>query len=269
MTGSRGFIGSKLVSFLNENDYDVFSFDGDIADRDQVLNFEPGKEIEAVVHLASVIDRKDEQDFRKVNIEGTKNVVDLCKKNKVKRLIFLSSLKVFSRLNNLYNESKKEAEKIIISSGVPYIILRPSMVYGPGDKKNIKILLKLSKTFPIMPGLKFRMQLLFVDDLAKIIMGSLILPPNQIINIAGRTVSYMDLLKAVKELGCNFSIINWPNFFALILKTVSHLPFSPMPAWQIDSILADEIFEEYGWREIFNIKETVLREGLLKTIENK
>jgi len=120
-----------------------------------------------------------------------------------------------------------------------------------------------------MPGLKFRMQLLFVDDLVKIIIESLSLPPNQILNIAGRAISYMDLLKAAKESGCKFSIIDWPNFFTLILKTVSRLSFSPMPAWQIDSLLADEIFEEYNWRKLFNMEETTLQEGLLKTIKNK
>ena len=39
--------------------------------------------------------------------------------------------------SNLYIESKKEGEKIIMAAGLPYIILRPSLLYGPGDKKNI------------------------------------------------------------------------------------------------------------------------------------
>jgi len=266
ITGGKGFIGSRTIALLKEKGYEVVFFEGDIANRSQVLRSEPREKIEAVIHLAGAINKKDAGIFRRANIEGTENIVDFFKKNKVKRLIFLSSLKVLSGSNNPYVNSKKEAEKIIVNSGIPYVILRPSMVYGPGDKKNIGFLLKLAKILPIMPGLKFRMQLLFVDDLAKIIMESLSLPPNQIINIAGRTVSYVDLLKAVRGLGYKFSIINWPNFFTLILKIICRFPFSPMPGWQMDSLLADEVFEEYRWREIFNIKETPFEEGISKTL---
>ena len=266
ITGGRGFIGSRTITLLKENGYDAVCFEGDIANRNQVLSFQPEKEIETVIHLASVINKKNIEAFKKVNVEGTQNIVDFCRKNRVKRLVFLSSLKVLSRLGNPYIDSKREAEKIIFNSEIPYIILRPSMVYGPRDNKNIGFLLKLAKILPIMPGLKFRMQLLFVDDLAKIIMGSLSLPPNQIVNIAGRSVSYMNLLEMLKGLGYKFSIINWPNFFNSILKIACGLGFSRIPAWQIDSLLADEIFEEYGWREIFNIKETPFEEGISKVL---
>jgi len=269
ITGSGGFIGSRLSILLKENDYDIVTFQGDITNRNEVLDFQTEQEIETVIHLANVIDKKNTEIFRKVNVEGTKNIVDFCKKNNTGRLIFLSSLKVLSRAGNPYNESKREAEKIIAASEVPHIILRPSMVYGPGDKKNIGFLLKLAKKLPFMPGFRFRMQLLFIDDLAQIIMKSLDLPSNQVINIAGRAISYMDILKALKGLGYKFSIINWPDFFKSVLKIVCRLPFSPMPAWQIDSLLADEIFEEYNWRKLFNMEETTLQEGLLKTIKNK
>ena len=269
ITGSRGFIGSRLSILLKENGYDIIPFDADISNREQVLNLQAAKEIDAVIHLASVINKKNAETFKRVNIEGTKNIADFCTKNKVKRIIFLSSLKVLSRLRNPYIESKKEAEKIIIASGLPYIILRPSMIYGPGDKKNIGFLLKLAKKFPFMPGLKFRMQLLFIDDLAKIIMESLSLSPNRIINIAGRAVSYIDLLEALKGLGYKFSVINWPNFFERFIKIICRLPFSPLLRWQIDSLLNGDIVNDYTWHRLFNIEATSLEDGLLKTIKNK
>jgi nucleoside-diphosphate-sugar epimerase len=266
ITGSHGFIGSRLNILLKENGYDIIPFDADISSRAQVFNLQAAKEIDVVIHLASVINKKNAETFKKVNIEGTKNIVDFCKKNKVKRLIFLSSLKALSALHNPYIDSKKEAEKIIIDSGLPYIILRPSMVYGPGDKKNIGFLIKLAKNLPLMPGLKFRMQLLFIDDLVKIITGSLSLPPNQIINIAGRTESYMDLLKALRGMGLKFSIINWPKFFAIILKMASLLGLLSLPAWQVDSLMANEIFDESNWQKLFNLEETSFEDGLKKTL---
>jgi NADH dehydrogenase len=267
ITGAKGFIGSRLAILLKEDGFDTVFFEGDIRDRRQVLNWQMNQSIEAVIHLASVTSKKNDEIFKTVNIDGTRNIVEYCKKNGIQRLVFLSSLKVLSRLSNPYNESKREAEKIIIASGVPYIILRPSMVYGPGDKKNIGFLLKLAKTLPFMPGLGFRMQLIFIDDLAEMIITSLNLEPNQIINIAGRTASYSDLLNFLKTLGYKFSIINWPKFFAAFLKTASRLNLISMPAWQVDSLLADEIFGEEDWHKLFNIKETSLNEGLIKTVK--
>jgi nucleoside-diphosphate-sugar epimerase len=266
ITGAKGFIGSRLSALLKENGFDTVFFEGDIINRSQVLDWQTNKKIDQVIHLANVTNKKDRKIFRSVNIEGTRNIVDYCKKNNIERLIFLSSIKVLSRLANPYNESKREAEKIIIASGVPFIILRPSMVYGPGDKKNIGFMVKLAKTLPLIPGFGFRMQLVFVDDLARMIMASLNLKPGQIINIAGRTVSFSDLLKVLKGQGCKFSIINWPKFFAAILKTAGRLGLMSMPAWQVESLLADEIFDESDWHKIFNIKETSLDEGLIKTI---
>lgn len=265
ITGAKGFIGSRLAILLKEHGSDIVFFEGDIANRSQVLGWRTNKNIDQVIHLANVTNKKYSQIFRDVNIEGTRNIVDYCKKNKIERLIFLSSLKVLSRLSNPYNESKREAEKIIIASGVPYIILRPSMVFGPGDRKNIGFLLKIAKILPLLPGLGFRLQLVYVDDLAKMMIASLKIESGQVINIAGQTVSFADLLKSLKGFGYKFFIVSWPKFFALILKTAGRLGLMPMPAWQVDSLLADEIFDESNWHKIFNIKETSLREGLIKT----
>jgi len=266
ITGAQGFVGSRLVSFLKEAGFDVISFDSDICDRQAVLNYPGDKKIDTVIHLAGVLSSRDRSLFQKINVDGTKNVVDLCKKLNVDRLIFMSSLRVLSaQKNDPYVNSKKEAENSVINPGVPYIILRPSIIYGPGDNKNISFLLRLIKTLPMAPVFNFRLQPIFVDDAVCAIVKCLDLPPNQTINMAGReTISYADLLDFLKSKGYKIHTLNTPKLFNFLLKAFSYLPFSPVPHWQIKTLLADEIFEEYGWLELFKLKPTSLAEGLTK-----
>ena len=97
----------------------------------------------------------NKQDFRRINTEGTKNLVDalLEVKMPLKRLVFVSSLSVFGAIreqqpyeeiresdtpqpNTEYGRSKLAAEQYLDSIGtrIPYIILRPTGVYGPKEK---------------------------------------------------------------------------------------------------------------------------------------
>ena len=268
ITGANGFVGSHLVSFLKQAGFDALTFDGDICDRQMVLNYPINKKIDAVIHLAGVLAGRDRSLFQKINVDGTKNIVDFCQKLNAGRLVFMSSLKVLSaQRNDPYVNSKKAAEKMVAESGCPYIILRPAMIYGPGDNKNISFLLRLIKTLPVAPVFNFRLQPVFVDDAVLAITKCLDLPPNKIINMAGQeTISYAGLLEFLKNKGYKIHSLNAPGLFNLLLEIFSYLPFSPLPHWQVATLLADEIFAEYGWLELFKIKPSSLSEGLTKMI---
>jgi nucleoside-diphosphate-sugar epimerase len=267
ITGERGFVGSHVTSCLKERGYDVFFLNCDISNREKVLGFVSAKSVEAVIHLAGVSNKKNEKLYQRINVEGTKNIADLCKKMGVGRIVFMSSSRVNSSFSNPYIDSKREAEKIVVNSGIPYIILRPSIVYGPGDKKNIGFLLKTAKTLSLIPLLKFRLQPLFVGDLAKVVDGCLGLAPSRAINIIGPTISYEDFLKLFREMGYKFYFFRAPWLLAWLIKIVSRLPFSPMPYWQVQSLLADEVYKGDDWQRIFNIKETSLKDGIVQTVK--
>ncbi|KKS26431.1 MAG: NAD-dependent epimerase/dehydratase [Parcubacteria group bacterium GW2011_GWC2_42_6] len=263
VTGANGFLGKKVVFWLKQNGQEVISFGKNICDLEPLP---PG--IDVVIHLAAAISGRRRQIFEKNNILGTQNIVNLSKAAGVKKIIFISTLRVLAKESNLYIESKKEGEKIIMAAGLPYIILRPSLLYGPGDKKNIIFLANLARQIRLAPVFKFRMQPIFVDDMAEIIRQSLDLAPDKIINIAGgQTVSHADFLLSLKELGYKFIILNWPRFFSGVLKLVLFMPWLPMPRQQIKTLLADEIYPEYGWQKIFEIKEKPFKEGLAETLK--
>ncbi|MBU2037490.1 NAD-dependent epimerase/dehydratase family protein [Patescibacteria group bacterium] len=269
ITGGKGFVGAGLADFLKKTGQKVVLLENNIANKKEILNFKSNEPIEAIVHLAGVISGKNRETFRQINIEGTRNITELGQKLQVKKIIFISSLRVLSSLSDPYIDSKREAEKIVVGSGLPYVILRPSLIYGPGDNKNITQLARLMKRLPVVPVFNFRWQPIFINDLVEAIVKCLVLPNSQIINMAGReTVSYKDIIDRLRAKGLKAIVINAPRFWSLLLRFFSYFPFSPLTNWQVKTLLADEIFPEYYWYDLLNIKSAPFSEGLDKLLKN-
>lgn len=268
ITGGTGFIGSHLIPFLKKEGYEIILFIGDILKEKDIQNFKTTSKIEAIIHLAAAVNNKDKNVFWKVNVEGTKNIVDLGRRLQVGRLIFLSSIRVLSNSGDPYIDSKKGAGKVVINSELPYIILRPSMVYGPGDKKNIGFLLKCAKIMPVMPVFNFRMQPLFVGDLARAIEASLRYSTNTILNIVGPEIlSFKEILQIIrKQSRKNFLLVNYPRFFNWLLLAFACLPFFPLPRWQVKTLLADEIYQGDDWQKLLGIEAISFAGWLRKTL---
>ncbi|URE47638.1 Reticulon [Musa troglodytarum] len=92
--------------------------------------------IEVVFHMAAPDSSiNNHQLHYSVNVEGTKNVIDACIECKVKRLIYTSSSSVF---NDSYSETKAEGEKLVVKAngrnGLLTCCIRPSSIFGPGDR---------------------------------------------------------------------------------------------------------------------------------------
>lgn len=172
ITGASGFIGSFIVEEALRRGMNVWAAVRPTSSRryltDKRINFIEldfssaerlksqlkGHTFDYVVHSAGVTKCLHREDFRRVNTEGTKNLVDalLELSMPIKRFVFLSSLSVFGavcerqpyrdinendvpRPNTAYGRSKLEAEQYLESIGndFPYIILRPTGVYGPRE----------------------------------------------------------------------------------------------------------------------------------------
>ncbi|MDC3254678.1 NAD-dependent epimerase/dehydratase family protein [Nitrosopumilus sp.] len=175
VTGGAGFIGKHLVKSLMKNKKNVsildnFSnsdkklislfkkdqikiFEGDIRDNDDIL--EATKNQNIVIHLAAKISVeesiKNPTETFQINVEGTKNLLEICKKNNVEKIIVASSAAVYgegsekykiteqTKLNPIspYGESKIEMEKEIIKfcsdNQINYVILRFFNIYGLGQ----------------------------------------------------------------------------------------------------------------------------------------
>jgi dTDP-4-dehydrorhamnose reductase len=168
-TGLTGLIGTRLTELLN----DSYSFEYlnskngvNILDKDKLFDFISASKAEVVLHMAAKtnvdgceLDKKKDEEILKitdinkreeawrmeqtayaVNVFGTQNIVDACKKNN-KKIIYISTDFVFDgtkkhyleedKVNpiNWYAKTKCEGEKIILQSGLEYLILRPAYPY--------------------------------------------------------------------------------------------------------------------------------------------
>ena len=173
ITGASGFIGSFIVEEALKQGFETWAairkssskeylqderihfIELNLSSKAQLIEQLRPHQFDYVVHAAGVTKCLNKADFRHINTEGTKNLVDalLDLQMPLKRFVFLSSLSVFGAIkeqqpydeireddapkpNTEYGRSKLEAEKYIdsIDSRLPYTILRPTGVYGPREK---------------------------------------------------------------------------------------------------------------------------------------
>lgn len=142
VTGASGFIGTNLTRHLLDQGYDVIasvrssasiSFNhphltwrvGDI--RDQAYTKACVANADMVVHLAAL--KADEPDSYTVNVKGTKYLLNACREHAVRGIIHVSTLSTKLARPGAYGSTKLEAEEKVRASGIPAIILRPSVVY--------------------------------------------------------------------------------------------------------------------------------------------
>ena len=137
ISGAKGFVGKNLQKFLSVNEISSIPIS-----RQNFKNnkFPSLKNASHFVHLAGVGSESVNQDsFVQVNIELTKTVINLCKKNNIKNIIYFSGLGVSKNSRSSYFISKFNAEQLIKNSGLQYTIFRPSYILGNDDylTKNI------------------------------------------------------------------------------------------------------------------------------------
>jgi len=173
ITGASGFIGSFIVEEALRRGMQVWAavratsaktylqdarinfIELDFNSKERLMQQLEGHDFDFVVHAAGVTKCINQDDFRRVNTQGTRNLVDaiLALQMPIRRFIYLSSLSIFGaikeeqpyqeitehdtpRPNTAYGRSKLEAERYLDSIGndFSYIVLRPTGVYGPREK---------------------------------------------------------------------------------------------------------------------------------------
>jgi len=175
VTGSSGNVGRVLKESL-EKKFDVVYLTrnktnkgiyGDLRDYDSLMK--ATERIDLIIHLAGAI-KGNKKHLEGVNIKGTKNLINACEKNNVKKIIFVSTLDV--KFETDYGFSKLNAEKIIEASKLEYIILRPGLIYGKNFNTGINSLIEILKKSQIIIIIWNGNNLyrhLYVGDLVKLI----------------------------------------------------------------------------------------------------
>lgn len=150
-----------------------------------------------VVHLAAITGKAARADYIEVNVQGTAKLVEAAQQAPVAGFLFASSIAVSFRDRRGYHyaDSKQQAESLLQASGLPYCILRPTIILGRDSPVWHSFLGLARKSLIVLPGNGHtRIQPIHVDDLVRLVMDMLDSERfnNEILEIGGPDVVTMD-----------------------------------------------------------------------------
>lgn len=238
VTGATGFIGSMLCVRLSEAAHEVAEASRSRVEQPGIFYVrspELGPEadwsnaladIDAVVHLAGLAhilserpDAETDKKYLRINAEGSRKLAAQCACAGVKHFVFLSSCHAVAAESDemltdrtipqpvtAYGRSKLAAEEairlVLADSDCGWTILRPPLVYGPGNKANFGLLVKLVQTGLPLPlaSVRNRRSFIYVENLVDLIatclgnpkaFGKIFLPSD------GEDISTPELIRAI------------------------------------------------------------------------
>lgn len=295
ITGAAGLVGQNLIIKLKEKGYtnivaidkhpknteilkslhkDIKVIKEDISKRG--LWEKELKNSDILIILHAQIGAKTIEPFIRNNVIATKNLLDIAKKEELPYVIHASSSVLESVANDFYTNTKREQEKLVTNSGLNFLVLRPTLMYGWFDRKHLGWLarfMKYSPLFPIPGDGKFIRQPLYVMDFCNIIISAIENKKiNEIYSITGKEqIYYIDMIRKIKEVTKAYSqIITLPySLFWFLLKTAQIiLKDPPFTTQQLKALVAGDMFEVIPWWDIFNVKYTTFEEGIKETFSH-
>lgn len=193
VTGGNGFIGNKILESLIEQKIDVLSLQRSKINKHNVeikkfeltdvsnMTYKILCDVDVVIHAAAHVHHHNSQEneYKNANFSATKNLFELCKKAKVKKFIFLSSVSVYGlnssknkiNLNNntspnsFYGKSKLMCEDYLLNTNnsVKVSIIRLPLVYGDNAPGNFGKLQKIANTNLPLPFLNLKNKRSMID----------------------------------------------------------------------------------------------------------
>lgn len=187
LTGSTGFIGSALARRLQAagwqvrallrpnsnkvrlNDIPIQQVEGSLEDSDSLRRLVSGAD--AVIHCAGAVRGAWPAHFDRVNARGVESLVRVAAEQQpLPRFLLISSLAAREPDLSPYAASKREGERLMaLAAGrMPWTVLRPPAVYGPGDRELLPLFRWMRRGIAPLPGpASARFSLLYVEDLAE------------------------------------------------------------------------------------------------------
>jgi NADH dehydrogenase len=206
VTGANGFVGTNLREFLSSKKiltvslarkkrrhfrYEKTIVFSDLADKNLTKKLAG---CTALVHLIGAGTQTVDVDYQSVNVDQTRKAIQLCKKAKIKKIVYLSGLGVDKSTTFGYFISKLKAEQLIIRSGLDYTILRASYIVGRNDPLTKNLLRQARRGYIMMPGSgSYRLQPISVGDVSKVILQCVTSKKlsNQIVDLVGpKTITF-------------------------------------------------------------------------------
>ncbi len=203
ITGASGFIGRRLRARLESSGIEVIALRRaaspspsagrsavvDYADVQGLTELMRQEQPERIFHVAGATKGVSYEDFQRANVMPTQNLLRALKaaEHTPSRFVLVSSLAAYGPSSperphaesdprapvEHYGKSKAEAEEVVETSGVPYTIIRPGGVYGPGDVDYFELFKSVERGFNVFFGNRDRQfSAVYVDDLIDAILAA-------------------------------------------------------------------------------------------------
>ena len=192
VTGGTGFIGAALLSRMAAYDAEHVSAlvrpgrtvapspnidtirvtHGTLQDVDSYSS--ALRDIEVVIHLAAVTGNAQPSEYMIGNVEGTRLLLNQCRKHGVRRFVYVSTIAVAfkNRTHYHYARSKELAEEAVRQSGLNHVIIRPTIVLGPTSPIWRALVRAATGLLPVIPGNgRALIQPVWVEDVVDALRG--------------------------------------------------------------------------------------------------
>jgi NADH dehydrogenase len=290
VSGGTGFVGSSIVKVLLRRGERVAVLgrsaehvgqrfgdavearDGDVRDPATLASAMEGVDfvVNAVQFPGSPIEnRRKGFTFEEVDLKGTRNQVDAAKRAGVRRFVYVSGAGANKDSEKHWFRYKWEAEDYLQHSGLEWVIIRPTWVYGPDDV-SLNRFLGFGKMLPFIPMFgngEQDMQPVFIDDVGRVGADAATKPEaaNMLFELGGpERMSMNDVVKTALDVqGKKKALLHQPVVVGKLLGSLPNIPpFPALTADAIDFITEPAVADNATLERVLQPRLTPLREGL-------
>jgi len=292
LPGGAGLVGQNLVAHLKRRGYENLTvLDKHVANLAVLRRMHPDIVAECVdlaeegpwekhldgadvvVMLQAQIGDPNPEPFVRNNITTTKHILKAIKQYGVPYTVHISSSVVESVATDHYTTTKRQQEELVVASGIPCVVFRPTLMFGWFDRKHLGWLSRFMQKVPVFPipgDGRYMRQPLYVGDFCNIIIQAIEQRvTGKVLNISGlEKIDYIDIIREIKRAtGAGARIVKIPyGLFHGLLKIWGFVdkdpPFTPD---QLQALVAHDEFEVIDWPGIFGVTATPFSRAIEET----
>jgi len=226
-------------------------------------------DVDVIIHLAACTRAHDKKAYYQTNVEGTKRLLETAGKSSVKKIVYLSTRAIGEKGGD-YSHSKSLAEEAIKASKIPWIILRPSEIYGTDRHDSVQEIyerIRNKKFVPLLTGAPISFNPVYVDDVINGIMKSIESPValHKTYNLCGpKDFTYEELIaEMAASLNVKAKTVKIPASMAkYAIGLASFFHIGSLTADQVPRLLLNKSSDIIQARQDLGFNPRPLRDGL-------